>query len=329
LYLVFLNETEHARNWDLFESLKDLPHQYAHQKAWYIGKGLPLYFNFYKTIKTIRELKSKSIYIDGWESPVFFITAFYAKRIGMKVIYGYRSTNDSHRFNNIFIRKIRSRIFSKADYIVTAGTASTNAVKAMGIAPEKIITIFNPVDVSWFHSFAQNHRTPLTTGHRYSYVGQLIERKNVATVIKSFASIRDGSDTLTIAGDGPLAQELKNLAEALGVSDSIIFAGHKSQEELAQLYAASNTLILASTNEVWGLVVNEALASGLHIVASEKCGVAEFVKNMKGGYICSTDQQSIQLMMVKSRKEWSGYIQDPEILQFTPERFADELLTRI
>jgi glycosyltransferase involved in cell wall biosynthesis len=209
---------------------------------------------------------------------------------------------------------------------VTAGTASTNAVKAMGIAPEKIITIFNPVDVSWFHSFAQNHRTPLTTGHRYSYVGQLIERKNVATVIKSFASIRDGSDTLTIAGDGPLAQELKNLAEALGVSDSIIFAGHKSQEELAQLYAASNTLILASTNEVWGLVVNEALASGLHIVASEKCGVAEFVKNMKGGYICSTDQQSIQLMMVKSRKEWSGYIQDPEILQFTPERFADALL---
>ena len=266
--------------------------------------------------------------VDGWEAPFYIRSIIIAKKKYIPIIQFYESTSDSHRFNNIFIRKIRSRILSKSDYIVTAGTASTNAVKAMGIAPEKIITIFNPVDVSWFHSFAQNHRTPITTGHRYIYVGQLIERKNVATVIKSFASIRDGSDTLTIAGEGPLVQELKNLVESLGVSDSVIFAGHKSQEELAQLYAASNTLILASTNEVWGLVINEALASGLHIVASEKCGVAEFVKNMKGSYICSTDQQSIQSMMVKSRKEWSGYIQDPEILQFTPERFTDEFLTR-
>ena len=244
----------------------------------------------------------------------------------MKLIYGYRSTIDSHRFNNILIRKIRSTILSKADFIITSGNASTNAVKAMGIAPEKIITLFNPVDVRWFHSFAQNHRIPVTTSHRYIYVSQLIERKNVATVIKAFASIRNSSDTLTIAGDGPLAQELKNLVATLGISDSVIFAGHKNQEELAQLYTASNTLILASTNEVWGLVVNEALASGLHVVVSDKCGVTEFVKDMKGAYISSTDQQSIQIMMEKSREEWSGYIQDPEILQFTPERFAEGVL---
>jgi len=324
--LVFLNKTDQDRHWDLADSLNILNYQYTNQKALYIGKLLPLYINFFKPIKILRKLNGKSIYIDGWESPAFFVSAFYAKRKGMKLIYGYRSTLDSHRFNNILIRKIRSAIFSKADYIVTAGTASTSAVKAMGIAPEKIITLFNPVDVSWFYSFAQKHRTPATTNHRYIYVGQLIERKNVATVIKAFASIRRGSDTLTIAGDGPLAQELKNLAATLDLSDSIIFVGHKNQEELAQLYASSSTFILASTNEVWGLVVNEALASGLHVVVSEKCGVAEFVKDMKGAYISSTDKQSIQHLMEKSRKEWSGYIEDPQILQFTPERFADGLI---
>ena len=324
--LIFLNKTERHRDWDLSESLKFLSHLYAKQRAFYIGNFSPVYFNFYKTINILRKLESRSIYIDGWESPVFFITAFYAKRKSMKLIYGYRSTIDSHRFNNILIRKIRSTILSKADFIITSGNASTNAVKAMGIATEKIITLFNPVDVRWFHSFAQNHRIPVTTSHRYIYVSQLIERKNVATVIKAFASIRNSSDTLTIAGDGPLAQELKNLVATLGISDSVIFAGHKNQEELAQLYTASNTLILASTNEVWGLVVNEALASGLHVVVSDKCGVTEFVKDMKGAYISSTDQQSIQLMMEKSREEWSGYIQDPEILQFTPERFAEGVL---
>jgi glycosyltransferase involved in cell wall biosynthesis len=196
----------------------------------------------------------------------------------------------------------------------------------MGVAPEKIVTLFNPVDVSWFHSFAQSHRILQSPGHRFLYVGQLIERKNVAEVLRAFASIKTDDDTITIAGDGALAGELKELTKSLGIEDSVSFAGHKNQEELAALYAASHTFILASTNEVWGLVVNEALASGLHAVVSDKCGAAEFVKDMKGAYICQTDQESIQEAMAVSAKAWSGYIQEPEILQFTPGKFADEMV---
>ena len=103
--------------------------------------------------------------------------------------------------------------------------------------------------------------------------------------------------------------------------------GHKNQEELAALYAASNTLILASANEVWGLVVNEALASGLHVVVSDKCGVAEFIIGMKGAYTCSTDPGSIEYAMRKSVEAWTGYIQEPEILLYTPEKFAEEMFT--
>ena len=269
------------------------------------------------------------VILGGWESPFYWRTIRTAKRQKIPVIQFYESTQASHRFNNILIRKIRSTIFSKADFIVTAGTASTKAVEAMGVAPRKIITLFNPVDVSWFHSFARSHRVQQTSGHRFIYVGQLIERKNVAAVIRAFVAIRSESDTLTIAGDGPVAQNLQELTQTLGVSDSVLFAGHKNQEELAELYATSNTLILASTNEVWGLVVNEALASGLHVVVSDKCGVAEFIKDMKGAYISSTDQESIQDALLKSLQEWSGYIEDPEILKFTPEKFADEVMLKV
>jgi glycosyltransferase involved in cell wall biosynthesis len=289
-------------------------------------QGTPLYLNFMKTVREIKRTKPKAVYIDGWESPAFSIVGMYAKKRNMKVIYGYRSTQASHRFNNFLIRKIRSTIFSKADFIVTVGSASTKAVEAMGITPQKIITLFNPVDVSWFHSFAQRNRAQQTSGHRFIYVGQLIQRKNVAEVVRAFAAIRSESDTLTIVGDGALSQSLKELTQTLGISDSVFFAGHKNQEELAEFYAKSHTLILASTNEVWGLVVNEALASGLHVVVSEKCGVAEFVKDMKGAYVCATDQESIQESMLKSSQEWSGYIENPKVLKFTPEKFADRLL---
>jgi glycosyltransferase involved in cell wall biosynthesis len=252
-----------------------------------------------------------------------------AKRKNIRVIQFYESTVDSQRMKNEMIHKIRSRIFFKADFIVTIGTASTKAVEAMGINSEKIITLFNPVDVSWFHLFASKHRSRATLGHRYIYVGQLIKRKNVATILRSYAVVRNDADTLTIAGDGPLAHDLINLAATLGITESVTFAGHQNPAELAKLYAASNTLILASTNEVWGLVANEALASGLHVVVSNMCGVAEFVQDMDGAFICGTDQKSIQEAMNRSSKEWNGFISEPMILKYTPEKFAETLLNLI
>jgi glycosyltransferase involved in cell wall biosynthesis len=267
------------------------------------------------------------VILGGWESPFYWRILQVAKNRDIPIIQFYESTQSSHRFNNILIRRIRSSIFSKADFIVTAGSASTKAVEAMGIASQKIITLFNPVDVSWFHSFAQSHRAQQAPGHRFIYVGQLIERKNVAAVIRAFATMCTELDTLTIAGDGPLEQSLKELVQNLGISDSVFFAGHQNQEELAKLYATSNTLILASTNEVWGLVVNESLASGLHVVVSDKCGVSDFIKEMKGVYISSSDQESIQKALSKSAQEWSGYVEDPHILKFTPEKFADDLIS--
>jgi glycosyltransferase involved in cell wall biosynthesis len=224
---------------------------------------------------------------------------------------------------------MRFFVFSQADYIVTAGTASTNAVKAMGIAQEKIVTLFNPVDVSWFYAASKKYHILDSPGHRFIYVGQLIDRKNVAMLLRAFSAIRNEADTLTIVGDGPTGSVLKNLADSLGISDSVIFIGHKSQDELAALYGESNTLVLPSVNEVWGLVVNEALASGLHAVISDKCGVANFASNMQGAYIFPIEQKSLQEAMRRSANEWSGHIENPEILRYTPEKFADELLIRI
>jgi len=75
--------------------------------------------------------------------------------------------------------------------------------------------------------------------------------------------------------------------------------------------------------------VNEALASGLHAVVADKCGVAEFVKNMEGVFICSTDQKSLKYAMDASSQKWIGHIENPEILKFTPENFADEIINLI
>jgi glycosyltransferase involved in cell wall biosynthesis len=325
LKVAFLLKEKNWRNWTV-PAGQTWRHEYLSFKSINVKE--------YDLIPSIRGAKKLLQNVDllvlgGWETPFYIRILLLAKKWHIPVIQIYESTRDSQRFKKGLIPKIRSMFFSKVDFVVTFGAASTKATEAMGVKSEKIITLFNPVDVSWFHSFANNHRTSQSLGHRYIYVGQLIERKNVANIINSFAAIRNETDTLTIAGDGPLAQKLKALAATLKISDSVIFAGHKNQVELADLYATSNTLILASTNEVWGLVVNEALASGLHAIVSDKCGAAEFVKDMTGVFTCSTDQKSLKYAMDASSQKWIGHIENPEILKFTPEKFADEIINLV
>jgi len=320
--VAFLLGQNNWRNWSVPEG-QTWRHEYLSLKSINVKE-----YDLIPSIRGVNKLLQNVdvLVLGGWETPFYIRAMLKAKKQNIRVIQFYESTADSQRMKNALIRKIRSAMISKADFIVTIGLSSTKAVKAMGINSEKILTLFNPVDVSWFDSFAKSHRNLGITGHHFIYAGQLIERKNIEIILRSFAEIRNDGDTLTIAGDGTLDQALKNLAVSLGIRESVLFAGRLSQEDLGRLYAASNTLILASTNEVWGLVVNEALASGLHVVVSDKCGVAEFAKDMRGTYLFSADQDSLQVAMQTSAKQWRGYIEDPEILKFTPEKFADRVL---
>ena len=122
---------------------------------------------------------------------------------------------------------------------------------------------------------------------------------------------------------------LKSLVERKKISDFVKFLGHRDNVEIAKIYSEHHTLILPSINEVWGLVVNEALASGMHVVVSNKCGVTDLIKDMKGCFFCGTDESSIANAMQNSCRNWQGHIEMPEILEFTPEKWADSVVQKI
>ena len=116
-------------------------------------------------------------------------------------------------------------------------------------------------------------------------------------------------------------------ADALGLKAR--FIGHVSQEGLPDVYAAANTLVLPSTTEVWGLVVNEALACGLHVVVSERAGVASSIVTMPHVYLCSPTVDAIAAGMDRSRRDWIDYVEEHPILRHTPQLFATQTLDAI
>jgi glycosyltransferase involved in cell wall biosynthesis len=322
LKVVFSLKEKNYRNWKI-EDDTNFTFEFLGKSSLRFG-DLDLIFG----VNGIRDTVGSAdvVIVGGWDSLLYINFLKSAKNRHKPAVLFYESTLASRRFNGFPIRKLRSWVFSLADRVVTAGAASTEAALEIGVPPSKILTLFNPVDVAWFADFASKNRVMGQVGHHFLYVGQLIERKNVKALIDAFSRICEPNDRLTIVGEGPLAAELKSHASELGLERVIEFTGNKTQEGVALEYAHANTFILPSTNEVWGLVVNEALACGLHVVVSRAAGVAEFVEPMKGVFITDPEVDQIADSMKRSRGQWNGSIHNPEIMAFTPEKFAEAIL---
>jgi glycosyltransferase involved in cell wall biosynthesis len=321
LKVLFSMKEQNYRNWNIKDKTA-FTFEFLSKPSLRFGE-LDLIFGVSGTSDSIK--CADVVFVGGWDS-FFYINALkYSRKIKKPTILFYESTRASHRFSGFFVRKLRSWVFSLADHVVTVGHESTRAALDIGVPSSKILTLFNPVDVAWFADFASENRVTDETGHHFLYVGQLIARKNVKTLIDAFSKICEPDDRLTIVGDGPLAEELKSHTREIGLDGVVEFTGNKTQEQVGLEYARANTLILPSTKEVWGLVVNEALACGLHVVVSRAAGVAEFVEPMGGAFITDPEVDQMAKALESSRAQWSGPIPSPEIMAFTPEKFADAI----
>ncbi len=105
------------------------------------------------------------------------------------------------------------------------------------------------------------------------FAGKLLPFKRPLDAVAAVAEVRSRGikATLLIAGSGPLDNEVAALAQQLEVPLKLL--GFVNQSKMPQVYAAADALLLPSTSrETWGLVCNEALASGLPVAVSESAG---------------------------------------------------------
>jgi glycosyltransferase involved in cell wall biosynthesis len=118
---------------------------------------------------------------------------------------------------------------------------------------------------------------------------RFIPKKNLRRVIEAFALFRTkaGADGwhLVILGDGPLEPEVRHWCQELGVTESVHLQGFRQYDETPTYYGLAGAFIHASTTEQWGLVVNEAMAAGLPVLVSKRCGCAtDLVKSGVNGF---------------------------------------------
>ena len=169
-----------------------------------------------------------------------------------------------------------------AAHVLVVGSLARESVLARGADPARIDVFADTVDVSAF-----GDRVDALQPRRGAFraeiglgaddvvvlsVARLAPEKGLDTLVRAVAAAADARLVLVVAGAGPERERLADLARREGVRLELL--PHVEWERIAERYVIADLFALLSTHEPWGVVVNEAAASGLPLVLSDHVGAA-------------------------------------------------------
>ncbi|KQO62326.1 glycosyltransferase [Curtobacterium sp. Leaf261] len=270
-----------------------------------------------------------AILIGGWDSPAYWIASWSAKLAGVRRVGFYESHRLSQQHTGGIVARVRRAFFRSMDGVVVPGIAARDTLLAEGVDPDRISVGFNAVDVQTIHDRTSAARARVVeptgpVGRRLLCIGQLIPRKNVASLIEALAAPELEEATLTVIGTGPDREPLERLVARLGLEERITFAGYVPSSALPDFFAVHDVLVHPALQEVWGLTVNEALAAGLTVVVGEHAGVTPSVRGMRGVHTTGVSASELRRAVLGAIP--AEPVNNPEMLRHTPEVFADMFL---
>lgn len=172
-------------------------------------------------------------------------------------------------------RTIRRTLIPKVPRWISYGKTSTEYLLAEGVPRERIVQIQNCVDEKLF---LQETAPALNLRPRPALlvVGRLVPLKGLAELLHAAAAIQKNGSvfSLTFIGDGPDRGNLEMLVKTLGLR-YVNFISEQPPEKMPAIYRSGDCLVFPTLQDVWGLVVNEALWCGLPVLASRYAGCAE------------------------------------------------------
>lgn len=248
------------------------------------------------TIKALDQKNPDAVAIPGWDEAVAIAAMIWCRKTSKPSIVMADSTFDD-RPRKPWQEKLKSRILQQNSAALVAGSATRHYVETLGMPHKNILEGYDIVDNKHFSvnaNRARIHQNRLRKTLRlpqnyFLACSRFVPKKNLHRLIQAFANyVKQSKEpvwSLVIVGDGPLKKELVDLTCSLNMSRWVIFPGFKQYDDLPVYYGLARVFFHASMVEQWGLVVNEAMACGLPVMVSKKCGcAADLVQNEINGF---------------------------------------------
>ena len=288
-----------------------------------------------KLYLTLSQTKPDILVISGYSRPSMLSALLWSMwHQKPAILFSESKENDALRKN--YQEKIKSRLVKLYKAALVGGLSHKNYLAKLGMPTEAIFYGYDVVDNEVFHP----HKikllpNPLKKPY-FLAINRFVPKKNLLLLISAYANYRqlagDSAWDLVLCGDGELRSEIEGQIANLNLQTVVHLPGFLQQKELLPYFAHAGCFIHASIQEQWGLVVNEAMAAGLPVLVSNRCGCFEdlVIEGVNGfGFDPENPQQLTELMLKISLGEINlaaiGQAALEHIQKYSPNYFAQGL----
>ncbi|MDE8650471.1 glycosyltransferase [Novosphingobium album (ex Liu et al. 2023)] len=236
----------------------------------------------------IRRAGIDQLFVAGYEHPARFALAVWQALKGRAPVIMLDSKfDDKPRHLRLELLKRFLLMPYRAGF--ASGARAVAYMRFLGLKRRPIAVGYDTLSIERMRTLAQGVAPPWRE-RPFLIVARMVPKKNIQTALRAFAAMPRTHRALRICGDGPLRETLAAEIRDLGIADRVVLLGSVSQEVVAREMAGALCLVLPSSEEQWGLVVNEALALGLPIIAGDNVGAKDLlIANYVNGFILNCD----------------------------------------
>ncbi|CAN5570784.1 hypothetical protein BH11BAC2_BH11BAC2_07300 [soil metagenome] len=248
------------------------------------------YFLYQGINKLLNQEKPWRIIVAGF-SPAT-VRVFFRKLFHRTPYIIWSGSIEKENRNSGVLRKLQRKILAQnAAGFIAYGSLAKKYLMNAGIPEDKISIGINTVDTSFFSTttdLERKNRPKNTALTIFTYLGYLVPRKNVLCLLEAIQllSQKRKDFRLDIIGDGDSKSSLENFVLQNNLQDQVNFLGFKQKDELPQYFAQSTALLFQTDFDIWGLVLNEAMAAGLPCIASIHAGASyDLIRENENGFV--------------------------------------------
>ena len=344
LHVIFLAETDPGlRQWQVYRDEIKFSSQVlkSYRRRW--GQ-----FNLLLTRgvnDALRDADPEIIVCGGYNHFAMWQAQRWARRRGIPFLLWSESNAVDARRKLAIVEAAKRKFIRACQGYVVPGSSAAAYLKTFGVTPDKIFVAPNAVDVERFARGAEESRRDAGVRRRLGlpqryllYVGRFVRSKGVLDLLAAYATLPESTRRdvgLVMAGDGEERNELVRRSRAIQPG-TVVFPGFQQRDQLPAFYALSEALVFPTYSDPWGLVVNEALACGLPVIATKVAGcVADLVQDGENGYVVragAPDLLAEAMMRLLNRAELKVQMGNRSLTissQYTPETWAQGLVRAV
>jgi len=282
--------------------------------------------------RLVAQLDAKRAQVDviavlGWGNREAISTLSWANANRVPVI-AFSDSHDLHKKRSLLKELPKHRLVGLFSSALIAGRPHRDYIAKLGMQHTVIFDGYNAVDNEHFAASVgecKKQRVEKSCGEEatnpfFLVSARFIEEKNLPRLLHAYALYRrraqePNADTqsvghqtpspgpwhLVLVGDGPLRPKIEKLLAELDLNEVVHLDGYQQFDKLPHYYSGASALVLPSISETWGLVVNEAMASGLPVLVSNHCGCApDLVQDGVNGFTFDPyDVEGLAQLMVR------------------------------